>query len=281
MKLINIDNVVGIIGALCSHATLAAAPIAEAAQIPLISYTSSAPAITDAGEYIFRVVPSDVFQAQHAARYLHEDLQVERVAILHCRNDYCEGNKEAFLEAFKGEVTSQEGHEEGATDLRTQIIKVMATNPEAVYFLGFPTDTVVGIKQMAELGFLDRVKVLGPDTWSTQTIWDSLGALADGVMYMQPGNIKDDTSFSKDILAYLAPEEISVYTSRAYDALRIMTQSINISEGVNGEDIVETLYELSNYQGVADSYSFDQNGDVVGATYDILQIQDGLPVLIK
>src|SRR3989344_5931491 len=53
-KLINSDKVVAVLGGLCSGATLSEAPISEAAKVPQISYCSTNPSISDAGDYIFR-----------------------------------------------------------------------------------------------------------------------------------------------------------------------------------------------------------------------------------
>ena len=56
-KLINADKVAALLGPACSGATLGAAPIAEAAKVPELSYCSTNPTISDAGDYIFRDVP--------------------------------------------------------------------------------------------------------------------------------------------------------------------------------------------------------------------------------
>ncbi len=81
-KLISVDKVVAIIGGLCSGETLAIAPLAEKAKIPLISYASTNPKITEAGDYIFRFVASDSFQGVYAADYIVKTKGVKRVALL-------------------------------------------------------------------------------------------------------------------------------------------------------------------------------------------------------
>lgn len=64
-KLIHVDKVSAIIGGQCSGETLAAAPIAEQAQIPMISPVSSSPEVTSAGDFIFRVYPSDALKTKN------------------------------------------------------------------------------------------------------------------------------------------------------------------------------------------------------------------------
>lgn len=60
-KLISIHRVPVVIGDAVSSVTLAIAPIAEKNKVVILSPLSSAPAITEAGDFIFRNVPSDLF----------------------------------------------------------------------------------------------------------------------------------------------------------------------------------------------------------------------------
>lgn len=55
-KLILVDRVQAIIGAAASSVTLAIAPIAEKNRVVLMSAVSAADKISDAGDYIFRVI---------------------------------------------------------------------------------------------------------------------------------------------------------------------------------------------------------------------------------
>src|SRR5690606_16965246 len=54
-KLISRDGVVALLGEVASGRSLEAAPIAQAAQIPMISPASTNPSVTEAGDYVFRV----------------------------------------------------------------------------------------------------------------------------------------------------------------------------------------------------------------------------------
>ncbi|HLD63847.1 MAG TPA: ABC transporter substrate-binding protein, partial [Candidatus Peribacteraceae bacterium] len=89
-KLINVDKVVAILGGQCSGETLAIAPIAEAAGVPIISAISSNPDVTEAGEFIFRVYPSDALKTVVMAKYF-ADNDWKRVAILTTNADFSVG----------------------------------------------------------------------------------------------------------------------------------------------------------------------------------------------
>jgi branched-chain amino acid transport system substrate-binding protein len=99
-KLINIDHVQVIIGGIVSAVTLASAPIVESNHVVWLSPTSSAPAITHAGEYIFRNFPSDDLEGKVMADFVHSQ-GVKSIAIFQIQNDYGEGIAKVFLDRFK------------------------------------------------------------------------------------------------------------------------------------------------------------------------------------
>ena len=68
-KLISRDGVVAILGEVASSRSLEAAPIAQAAKIPMISPASTNPKVTEVGDYIFRVCFIDPFQGTVMAKF--------------------------------------------------------------------------------------------------------------------------------------------------------------------------------------------------------------------
>src|SRR4029077_5742280 len=78
-KLISQDHVVAIIGEVASSKTLEAAPIAQAANIPLISTAATNPKVTQTGDYVFRVCFTDDFQAVVIARFVLEKLKQKNI----------------------------------------------------------------------------------------------------------------------------------------------------------------------------------------------------------
>ena len=279
-KLVNVDGVTAIIGATCSPATLAAAPIVEEAGIPMISYSSTAPAVSDAGEYIYRTVPSDSFQAVFAADYIYNTLGYENVAVMYCLNDWCDGNHLAFVDAFEGTIVAEEAHEEGATDLRAQVTKVAEAAPDAVYMPAFPADTVAGIRQLAEQGLGDT-PLFGADAWGELTIWEDLGELGEGAMYTEPSNADAPESYSEGILNYIEEDTVTVYTARAYDAVLVLVEALTTAESLAGADIKTALDAVEGLEGVADTYTFDEMGDPTNAAYVVKQIVDGESVIVE
>src|SRR5881296_3443433 len=88
-KLIDQDRVIALLGEVASGNSLAAAPKAQAAKVPMISPSSTNPAVTAVGDYIFRACFIDPFQGYVMAKFVHDQLKLSKAAILKdVRNDY-------------------------------------------------------------------------------------------------------------------------------------------------------------------------------------------------
>ena len=101
-------GVVGIAGAACSGATLGAMPVARDAGVPMVSYASTSPAITnyDDDGYLFRVVPSDAQQGQALADVFAAS-GYEYPGVIAMTNDYGAGFHAAFLDNWDGDVCAE------------------------------------------------------------------------------------------------------------------------------------------------------------------------------
>src|SRR5206468_6050811 len=101
-KLINKDHVIAVLGEVASSRSLAAAPVAQQAGIPMISPSSTNPKVTQVGDFIFRVCFIDPFQGLVMAKFATNTLKVKNVAILRdIKNDYSVGLADVFIENFK------------------------------------------------------------------------------------------------------------------------------------------------------------------------------------
>src|SRR5687768_12008498 len=81
-KLITSNNVIALIGENSSNQSLAAAPIAQTNGVPMISPSSTNPAVTEKGEYIFRVCFTDPYQGKALASFAASELKLQTAAIL-------------------------------------------------------------------------------------------------------------------------------------------------------------------------------------------------------
>ncbi len=74
-------TILAVVGHNASDASIAAAPIYQQGQLPMITPTSSADTLSNAGDYIYRVVPSTRYTADVLSRYTVKRLNQKSIAI--------------------------------------------------------------------------------------------------------------------------------------------------------------------------------------------------------
>ena len=90
------------IGHLFSGTTLAAAPVYNGGPDPVaaISPSSSSPEVSTAGDYTFRICPSDLAHGAALARWVHDTLGLQRGAVLYLNDQYGRGVRQTFVKEF-------------------------------------------------------------------------------------------------------------------------------------------------------------------------------------
>lgn len=101
-ELYAIPGLVAVIGHLTSGATLAAAPVYNGGEQPLvqISPSASSPVVTDAGSWTFRICPTDLRHGVRLADWAFRRLGARRAAILYRNDEYGRGIRQVFSDDF-------------------------------------------------------------------------------------------------------------------------------------------------------------------------------------
>lgn len=252
------EGVAAVIGENCSDATLAAAPIANDNKIPLVSPSSTSPEITDAGDYIFRTIPSDALTGVFTAN-IFNDKHYKRVAIIYADGDaYTVGLRDSVKENVEkkgGTVVASESFAPKATEVSAQMQRINAAKPDVLYIAAGPDAPVSIFSDMKQLGL--NIPIYGSESLQDQSFIDDAGALADGlnIVTVNEGN---EQFVEKYRAAYNADPE--VYTAQSYDAYAAIVKAIN-SGAKTGEHIKNALYKV-DFEGVSGHIKFDTHGDV-------------------
>jgi branched-chain amino acid transport system substrate-binding protein len=95
-------GVSAVIGHIFSGMTLAAAPVYNGGPDPVaaISPSSSSPDISTAGDYTFRICPSDLAHGIALAKWVRDTLKLERGAVLYLNDQYGRGVRQTFVRDF-------------------------------------------------------------------------------------------------------------------------------------------------------------------------------------
>jgi branched-chain amino acid transport system substrate-binding protein len=280
-NMINKYQVVAIIGAGASGNSLAAAPSAQSAKVPLISPSSTNPAVTQAGDYIFRACFIDAFQGEVMARFAANTLKAKKAAImLDFNSPYSRGLTEFFELSFAkldGRIAIKQSYSQGDADYRGQLSAIKAAAPDVVYIPGYYGDVALIAKQARQLGITQPL--LGTDGWDAPELWelggDSLNGCYISNHYSADDPAENIQNFVRNYrLRYrnLTPD---AHAALAYDALHFLAAAIQKAGTTEGPKLRDALATTKNFPGVTGIISMDAGRNAVKPAV-ILKLQDGI-----
>lgn len=301
-RLVSVDGVVGLIGALSSGVTIPiATTVSKPEKVPQISTASTSPVITtlDDDGFLFRTVPSDSLQGAILGKLVAEQ-GFSKVAVIYVNNDYGKGLAEAFAAAFPGEVTAMVAYEEKQASYRGELQRASRGDPEALVQIAYPGDGIPMLRQALEEGFF--TKFIFTDGMKAQEVVDAIGAPLNGSFGTAPTGDPESPAAKRFRELYeakygeLPPQP---FIDSAYDAVMLMALAIQKAGSTDGTAIRDALPVVANppgekvipgefakakkilegggdvdYEGAAGNQNFDGNGDVPGI-YSHWAVQDG------
>jgi len=281
-KLMNVDQVSIIWGGACSGETSAFVKSAMEQKKVVMTYCSSAPNLSNSGEFFFRVYPSDNFQAKFAAEFAYNNLGKRKAAILYTLSDWGTGLKQVFEKEFKslgGQIVKVESMQQKDKDMRTQLTKIKEANPDLLYMPAYTEETKNSIRQVHELGI--DIQVLGGDAWDDPSIWEDAGLAGEGVMYTIPYSPMSD-HYKQVMKEKTGSDDILICAPGAYDVPNITAQAMK-AVGTDPVKIKDYLHSMPAYTDgvVTSSIEFDANGDIKEANYMVKIIKDSKMVEYK
>ncbi|MBE6011406.1 MAG: hypothetical protein E7234_02475 [Lachnospiraceae bacterium] len=278
-------NVVGILGHIFGSCEMVAGPIYQAAGIPNMVSTASAPDIPFIGNYVFRINVGDVVAAQQNADYIVENMGIKKMAVIYDNTDYGVAYKDALIERAKSldceisavEVFVGSGQDR---DFTVQLTKIKETNPEALFLSCYGPDAGLICDQARKLGF--EGTFLGLDSTNSQHFIDLAKEAAEGTVI--------STYFDRNIDDPAAKEFVEKYESKyneptfpsapyAYDAMNVLIDSLKRCETIDRKSLRDAIEQTKDLPGVTGLINFDENGDRPVAWNIIIEVKNGEFVL--
>lgn len=280
-KLVEVDRVEFILGGHCSTETLAIAPIVEQAKVVTLAAVSSSPAISSAGDYVFRLSASGTVPVDQLAHFMREKRGYTRIAAVYEFTPYvipaAEYLEKHFLE-LGGSHVEMHAFNPGESDFRSTLAKIRASKAEAVYVAVQAQDTaavvLAQIRQMNLKAALFGNEVAG----NALTAHPELKDKSEGLVFSEAAFDPDtentrafihsfNAMFDTDNLPY------GVWTAESYDGVLLLADLINRC-GPDKDAVKRCLYNVRNYEGVSGSISIDANGDGI-RPYVIKEVKEG------
>jgi branched-chain amino acid transport system substrate-binding protein len=265
------SQVSAVVGHLFSGMTLAAAPIYNGGDDPVvaISPSSSSPDVTSAGSYTFRVCPSDETHGTVLAHWVRDRLHLTRGAVLYLNDEYGRGIRQTFVSEYTrlgGSLQAVDPYLGDRPDVGPYVDRLaQSERPEFIVVAGNRGEAEEVLRQARKRGL--NMPVLGGD--GLEGIQEA-GALAEGVYLSSSyfpaipsaANRRFVQAFHRKYPEAGMPNQPAAAT---YDAIYLLRDVI-ARAGSDRAAVRRALAGVGSatppFEGVTGTVAFDANGDV-------------------
>jgi len=244
-KLITQDKVVGVIGEVASRRSLAAGPVCQKYQVPMVSPASTNERVTEIGDYIFRVCFIDPFQGEVLAKFAYTDLKARKVAVLKdIQQDYSVGLTDAIQKHFTalgGQVLDPVSYSSGDADFKAILTQVRSQKPDAIFVTGYYPEAAIIVRQARELGM--KMPILGGDGWVGDALKNGREALANCYISNHYSGDNPDPVVQNFVKAYRAKfnHEPDSIAALGYDAAKVLADAMTRANSTEGPKVRDAL----------------------------------------
>ena len=275
-RLVDQDNVVGVVGHFCSSSTIPASEVYSDAGVIAITPGSTNPTVTERGlKDVFRMCGRDDQQGIVAGDYIVDVLKGKKVAVIHDKDTYGQGLADATqkqLIARGVKPVLYEGLTRGEKDFSALVTKIRSTGADVVYFGGLHPEAGPLVRQLREQGLKD-VKFMSDDGIVTDELVTTAGGAqyVDGV-YMTFGADPRLLPDSKAVVDEFRKSgyEPEGYTLYAYASLQALAAGFNGAKKNKGDAAAEWL-KANPVKTVMGEKTWDAKGDLKISDYVVYQ----------
>jgi branched-chain amino acid transport system substrate-binding protein len=283
-RLITQDHVVALLGEVASKLSIAGGEVAQHYKVPMITPSSTNEAVTQIGSMISRVCFVDGFQGYVVAKFAHDNLKAQRVAILYDQaSDYSIGLAKTFKSEFAamgGTISTEQTYKEGDSDHAAQLATIRDSKPDAIFLPGYYTDVANIARQARKLGI--TVPFLGGDGWDSAKLTELGGDAIEGSYYSNHYSHEDMRAEVQSFVAAYKARYGAVPDGLAalgYDAARVLFNAMERAPSLDGPTLAEAIAGTTSFKGVTGIITMDENRDARKQAV-ILQIKGGTPTFV-
>lgn len=273
------QEVVAVIGPMCSDAVISAMPTYSNEGIVVISPSATAPMLTDGTHKgFFRTIVSDDIQGRTLANFVVSQLAVTNIALIHDKSEYGKGlvdvAKNSLETTSNVQIDIYDGITPEALDYSAVVSKIIAKNPNAVLFGGYHSEAAKLVTQLRTRGY--EGDIVGGEGIKGVEFINLVGDDAEGIYASAPQDFFDNDEYRR--IKKLYQDEFSsdpgIFFYESQAALAVLVEALKTGNNT-GQEIIDYLSSGKKFVTSIGEISFNPNGEVVGSGYSMYQVKNG------
>ncbi|MDR3166196.1 MAG: ABC transporter substrate-binding protein [Synergistaceae bacterium] len=259
-------DIIGVVGPFNSSVILAAAPIFNRGKLCDIGWGVTSPLITTAGEYIYRVAPTDAWEADFISKWIADE-GYKKVAFLYENTDYGVGMRDVIRKSLPGygcEIVFEEPYVQGQTkDFGSIIASLKQAAPDAVFMGAIYNEAALLMTQARDLGF--NAPFFGTDGFFSAGLLDLGGGAVEGARCCSAFFTETASPVVREFIdAYVKKFDRTPgnWAAQSYDGVIAYVEALKKSGASTREEVKKALDALGPFEGATGINEFDENGDV-------------------
>lgn len=266
--LITKEKVHLLIGEVFSELSLAAAPVAQSYQVPMISPASTLPKVTETGNYIFRTCFIEPFQGSVMAKFAVNHLGLKKAVILRNQeSQYSHTLANFFSSDFRklgGKILLDKSYAENDPQWDSFWRLVKKLKPDLIFIPSYAQEAKTLIKSARKTA-LD-VTFLGGDGWDGIEFSESEMKPYLNAYFSNHFSNQDQNQKTKDFVKKFQgryQELPDAIAALGYDAAQIALAAIEKSSDLSRSSIRKALSETKNFEGATGIISINKERNAV------------------
>ena len=278
-RLVEVDNVVAIVGPSTTGEALAVAPFAQRAKIAMLPPVGASELTDPIKEWVFRPVVGNDRAVEKVIGHMKRT-GVTKVATVTPAMAYGEDARNEFVKRAPRagiEVVAQETYRPTDTDMTPQLVRVKGAGAQAILSWNVHPSSVILVRNVKQLG-LDA-RVYHTHGWATPRYLKLAGPASDGNFIPSPkANLPEalrDADPQKPLIVRVKKEyaskygeDVEYFAALGHDTLMLVVEALKKS-GSDRAKLRDAIEQTRNYVGLTGVFNMSST-DHAGLTEDSL-----------
>ena len=266
------SGVVGVIGIYNSAVAISTSEIYQKAGIAHFSVASARRYTQQGHDTAFRLAAHNELRANVLASYIVQELQKNKIAIIHDDSVFGRDYKEKFtnaVNALGAKVVSVDSVNATNADFSDVLKNVKANQAEAIFFGGLGAQTALLAQNKHRIGLeiplISAVALVGPQFLETAgpAAHTTISMISDATVKRNKQIEIFEKSYQQRYGTAIGP-----YAASAYDQVRVLVAAISAANSVAPRKVADALHSL-RYEGLTGPIAFNSTGDLREITFSV------------